>query len=280
MRGELWSQQVVDQLGQQRLGLRRFQHGEAGVELGFDGVPPQERAAEGVDRADLRRIETAKQLQPVVALAPAGPAPAARGTCRGCGRAFRARRSVNVIATKSLKSQRGVAIDRPGSRCDRNRSVSTNVLPQPAPAERATDTSRDLDGGTLLVREGGWRDSVLARRGRLPCLLQGPYGMNSAHSFIVAAPGALFVVAVHGELALLNARRRDWRRVVQAVRAAPPIARAANACVGPLVEDRPRFGIETRRRGRANSRRARASRSDPPATNLPRPSRTAAIAAS
>ena len=57
-------------------------------------------------------------------------------------RISRAARSVKVMATSWLSRGRSARRRRPGSRSARNRSVSTNVLPQPAPAESATDTPR------------------------------------------------------------------------------------------------------------------------------------------
>ena len=55
-------------------------------------------------------------------------------------RISRAARSVNVMATSWLK--RGRPAGPSGSSSARNRSVSTNVLPQPAPADSATDVPR------------------------------------------------------------------------------------------------------------------------------------------
>ena len=59
-------------------------------------------------------------------------------------RISRAARSVNVMATSWLSRERRSRPSRSpsGSNSARNRSVSTNVLPQPAPADSATDTPR------------------------------------------------------------------------------------------------------------------------------------------
>ena len=50
--------------------------------------------------------------------------------------------SVNVMAMSWLSRVGFTRLLPLGVRCEMNRSVSTNVFPQPAPAESATDASR------------------------------------------------------------------------------------------------------------------------------------------
>ena len=59
---------AVDQLVEERVGLRLVEDAEAGIDAGLHGVRPQQRPAEGVDRADPRRVELADQAEPMIDL--------------------------------------------------------------------------------------------------------------------------------------------------------------------------------------------------------------------
>ena len=68
-RGQAAAQLAVDQFVEERVGLRLVEHMEAGIEPGLDGVRPQQRAAEGMDRADPGRVQFADQAEPMIDLA-------------------------------------------------------------------------------------------------------------------------------------------------------------------------------------------------------------------
>ena len=109
-------------------------------------------------------VETPQHSQPIIALFRRRHVDRAKHLVRIRSRISRAARSVNVIATTWLRSA-GASPPTPGSSSLRYRSVSTNVLPQPAPAESATATRRALmarscssvRGFTPAFIEFGWR---------------------------------------------------------------------------------------------------------------------------
>ena len=97
--GQAAAKLAVDQLEQQRVGLRLVEDAEPGIDAGFHGMGPQQRAAERMDRADPRRVELADQAEPMLDLRLGGlQEPLAVQAARMRSRISRAARSVNVIA--------------------------------------------------------------------------------------------------------------------------------------------------------------------------------------
>ena len=113
-----------------------------------------------------------------------------------------------------------------GSNSARNRSVSTNVLPQPAPADSATDTPRAVTARRCwsvrcrmpLVRQLNCRTNdqtdSLGRR-RLACLLQGTHLIDSADGAEGAAAGAVVVGAADGKSPARESIDQPHDRVAQ-----------------------------------------------------------------
>ena len=138
--GQPFAELLVDQLEEHRLRGRGVQDLEVRIEPGFHGVGAS-IAPQNAWIVEIRAVSKSRSVRSQCwTCFSAALFRRSRHVLRIRSRISRAARSVKVMAVNW--SRRRGPPGRCGSRQARKRSVSTNVLPQPAPAASATDTSR------------------------------------------------------------------------------------------------------------------------------------------
>ena len=184
---------------------RRRARGIAGSMPASTACDSQQRRAEGVDRADPRRVQLANQLQPIVRPAPRGTPATGGGRQRGCGRAFPRAAALGECDGHQL-AQAAAAVPPAPSRLQfGQKSLGQHGCFAAAGAGRKRDRHAAGRHCPLLL-VGQTRAGSFCRR-RLACLLQGSHLIDAADGAEGATAGAVLVGAARRGIG-----RREWPR--------------------------------------------------------------------